>query len=77
MQYRLLPIILLLIMPLSAKAQITTDGTLEHRGALACPDYQIGADLGQQHGGNIFHSFHDFNLNRYEGGSDKSCHAPR
>ncbi|EDN68966.1 Large protein containing haemagglutination activity domain [Beggiatoa sp. PS] len=30
------------------------------------PDYQIGPDLGQQRGGNLFHSFQDFNLQRFE-----------
>ncbi len=30
------------------------------------PDYLIGADLGQQHGGNLFHSFQDFNLQSHE-----------
>ncbi|MDM8558778.1 filamentous hemagglutinin N-terminal domain-containing protein, partial [Candidatus Parabeggiatoa sp. HSG14] len=30
------------------------------------PDYLIGADLGQQMEGNLFHSFQDFNLNSLE-----------
>jgi filamentous hemagglutinin family protein len=48
---------------MSAQAQVVLDGTLGRRGALAGPNYDIGADLGQQRGGNLFHSFHDFNLN--------------
>jgi len=54
---------LLLIIPLSTQAQITTDGTLGQALNLSGPDYQIGPDLGQQRGGNLFHSFQDFNLN--------------
>ncbi|MBE9562076.1 MAG: filamentous hemagglutinin N-terminal domain-containing protein, partial [Proteobacteria bacterium] len=30
------------------------------------PDFQITSDSGQQHGGNLFHSFQDFNLNSLE-----------
>ena len=50
--------------PLSA--QITLDGTLGRTGDLPGPHYQIGADLGQPHGGNLFHSFRDFNLQSHE-----------
>jgi filamentous hemagglutinin family protein len=50
--------------PLSA--QVTLDGSLGKSGALPGPNYQIGADLGQQHGGNLFHSFRDFNLQSHE-----------
>jgi filamentous hemagglutinin family protein len=57
---------LLLIISLPTPAQITTDGTLGPALNLQGPDYQIGPDLGQQHGGNLFHSFQDFNLNRVE-----------
>jgi filamentous hemagglutinin family protein len=56
----------LLIIPLFTNAQITTDGTLGPAQNLPGPDYQIGADLGQQRGDNLFHSFRDFNLNRME-----------
>jgi len=59
-------IIFLLIIPLSAPAQITTDGTLGQALNLPGPDYQIGPDLGQRLGGNLFHSFKDFNLQRLE-----------
>jgi filamentous hemagglutinin family protein len=51
---------------LGANAEVTLDGTLGRGGALPGPDYLIGADLGRQHGGNLFHSFQDFNLSRFE-----------
>lgn len=57
--------IFLLISP-ALLAQITLDGTLGRSGPLPGPNYQIGADLGQQHGGNLFHSFRDFNLQNHE-----------
>jgi filamentous hemagglutinin family protein len=57
---------LLLIISLPTPAQITTDGTLGPALNLQGPDYQIGPDLGQQHGGNLFHSFQYFNLTRAE-----------
>ncbi|MDM8560689.1 filamentous hemagglutinin N-terminal domain-containing protein [Candidatus Parabeggiatoa sp. HSG14] len=44
-------------------AQISLDGTLGPSIALEGPDYQIGAELGQQHGSNLFHSFGEFNIN--------------
>jgi len=57
---------LLLIIPFITHAQITTDGSLGPSLNLPGPDYQIGPDLGQQRGGNLFHSFKDFNLNSLE-----------
>jgi filamentous hemagglutinin family protein len=57
---------LLLIASLSTHAQIATDGTLGQAFNLPGPDYQISADLGQQHGGNLFHSFQNFNLQSFE-----------
>ena len=56
----------LLIFTSSSNAEITLDGTLGSSGALPGPDYLIGADLGQQHGGNLFHSFKEFNLQSFE-----------
>jgi len=56
----------ILIITISTNAEVTLDGTLGRGGALPGPDYLIGADLGQQRGGNLFHSFQDFNLNRLE-----------
>jgi filamentous hemagglutinin family protein len=47
-------------------AEVTLDGTVGRSGALPGPDYFIGAELGQQRGGNLFHSFRDFNLNSHE-----------
>jgi len=66
MKSQLLLTIFLLLISLSINAEITTDGTLGSRANLPGPDYQIGADLGRQHGGNLFHSFQYFNLNRSE-----------
>ncbi len=66
MQYWYSLTIILLIISLSIKAEVTLDGTLGRRGALPGPDYFIGADLGQQHGGNLFHSFQYFNLQSFE-----------
>jgi len=44
-------------------AQITLDGTLGPGVSLKGPEYDIQANLGQQHGGNLFHSFEQFNIN--------------
>ncbi|MBI1778222.1 MAG: filamentous hemagglutinin N-terminal domain-containing protein [Proteobacteria bacterium] len=46
----------------TAHAQITLDGSLGRSGGLGGPDYLIGAELGRQVGGNLFHSFGRFNL---------------
>ncbi|MCK5523146.1 MAG: filamentous hemagglutinin N-terminal domain-containing protein [Thiomargarita sp.] len=66
MKSRYLLVIPILISSLSTNAEITLDGTLGRSGALPGPNYQIGADLGKQQGGNLFHSFQNFNLNRLE-----------
>ncbi|MCP4702258.1 MAG: filamentous hemagglutinin N-terminal domain-containing protein, partial [Gammaproteobacteria bacterium] len=48
-------------------AEVITDGTLGKQArALAGPDYAIEANLGVQHGGNLFHSFRHFNLHSSE-----------
>jgi filamentous hemagglutinin family protein len=57
---------ILLIMALPTNAEITLDGTLGRTGPLPGPNYLIGAELGQQHGRNLFHSFRDFNLKSHE-----------
>ncbi|MDM8524140.1 CHAT domain-containing protein [Desulfococcaceae bacterium HSG8] len=44
------------------QAQIRTDGTTGPAKTLSGPDYRMGADLGKQVGGNLFHSFADFNI---------------
>lgn len=50
-----------------AAAQITTDSTLGRPPqTMAGPNYQIGAALGRQMGGNLFHSFGAFNLHSGE-----------
>ena len=54
------------ISSLGTNAEVTLDGTLGSSGALLGHDYLIGADLGQQHGANLFHSFQDFNLQSFE-----------
>jgi len=66
MKSQIILTIFLLIISLSTNAEISIDGTLSSRANLLGPDYQIGADLGRQHGGNLFHSFQDFNLNSSE-----------
>jgi filamentous hemagglutinin family protein len=48
--------------PLPARGAVTLDGTLGPAGSLRGPDYDIRADLGRQLGGNLFHSFGEFNL---------------
>ncbi|MDM8549820.1 CHAT domain-containing protein [Desulfobacterales bacterium HSG2] len=50
----------------AVQAQITTDGTLGPATSLTGPNYHIKADLGQQTGGNLFHSFGQFNINTGE-----------
>ncbi len=61
-----LPGIIGLLSYQSLSAEVTLDGTLGPAAALPGPNYQIGADVGQQHGGNLFHSFRDFNLQSHE-----------
>jgi filamentous hemagglutinin family protein len=58
-------IIILNITPIS-HAEVVLDGTLGRGGALSGSNYLIGADLGQQHGDNLFHSFQSFNLQSLE-----------
>ncbi|NJO15739.1 MAG: filamentous hemagglutinin N-terminal domain-containing protein [Thioploca sp.] len=48
-------------------AEVITDGTLGAQLNLPGPDFQIGANLGQQLGDNLFHSFQNFNLQSHEG----------
>jgi filamentous hemagglutinin family protein len=50
-----------------SQAQMTLDGSLGPRGPVPGPHYRIGADVGQIRGGNLFHSFGEFNVPR--GGS--------
>ncbi|EDN69431.1 Large exoprotein containing haemagglutination activity domain [Beggiatoa sp. PS] len=64
----------LLLFSANLSAQISTDGSLgprsnltpEYNANLDSQDYQIGDNLGQQRGANLFHSFQEFNLNSNE-----------
>ena len=47
-------------------SEITLDGSMGTTGSLVGPDYQITEDLGQRTGGNLFHSFGQFNINSAE-----------
>src|SRR3954467_4701322 len=61
-------IAVVLVLPaVGARGQnITVDGRLSPAQTLAGPNYAIGANLGRQVGGNLFHSFGTFGLNRGE-----------
>ncbi len=59
-------IYLLIILSLSAQAEIITDGTLGKVTSLTAPNYLITPELGQQMGNNLFHSFQTFNLSEHE-----------
>ncbi len=54
---------------LNLSAQVITDGSLGSAQSLNGPDFQIDASLGQQRGGNLFHSFQQFDLS-----SEQSAH---
>ena len=56
----------LMLVSISIHAEVVIDGTLGPRVELSGPDYQIKAELGQQHGPNLFHSFQYFNLQSLE-----------
>lgn len=47
-------------------AQVSTDGSVGPQTTLTGPDFTIGHELGQVRGGNLLHSFRDFNLNAGE-----------
>jgi filamentous hemagglutinin family protein len=53
---------LLLLAGGEARAQVVLDGTAGPAGALAGPDFRIGAELGTRSGRNLFHSFERFGL---------------
>ncbi|MEZ5581957.1 MAG: filamentous hemagglutinin N-terminal domain-containing protein [Candidatus Competibacteraceae bacterium] len=48
------------------QAQITLDGTLGPKGSLSGPNFEIPAEVGRQVGGNLFHSFDQFNIHTDE-----------
>ena len=53
----------LVVLPLlAARADVATDGTLGPRVTLSGADLNVGAELGQVRGGNLFHSFERFNI---------------
>lgn len=66
MKFKTLFTIFLISKTLSSYAEIMTDSTLGQGLELSGPNYKIGAELGQQHGSNLFHSFRDFNLQSHE-----------
>jgi filamentous hemagglutinin family protein len=47
-------------------AEVVTDGTLGQATTLPGPNYLVSDTLGQQVGGNLFHSFQSFNINTGE-----------
>jgi len=55
----------ILIFPV-VKAEVITDGSLGAKAELPGKDFQITPELGQQFGGNLFHSFQQFNLSEGE-----------
>ncbi|WP_172428430.1 beta strand repeat-containing protein [Azospirillum brasilense] len=63
---RPVPLLSLAFVPLSlpASAQIATDGTAGPKVSLSGGNIEIGASLGTPAGGNLFHSFDTFNVNR-------------
>lgn len=57
-----LMVTILLLFPPGLLAEVITDGSLGQRVELPGPNYKIEVELGQLQGGNLFHSFQDFNL---------------
>jgi filamentous hemagglutinin family protein len=48
----------------AVRAEVTTDGSLGPRVTLGGPNVGIGPELGQTRGGNLFHSFQRFDVER-------------
>lgn len=63
-----LPVFFLVIplYPQFSMSEVVLDGTLGQSGAVNGPDYRITHEMGQQHGGNLFHSFQKFGLDAGE-----------
>jgi filamentous hemagglutinin family protein len=59
-------ILSLLLLNTTLFADIVTDGTMGQVTTLAGPNFMITEQLGQQRGGNLFHSFQTFNVNTGE-----------
>jgi filamentous hemagglutinin family protein len=64
--FLILVVFILLIHTITVSAEVVLDGTLGPAQTLSGPDFEITAGLGQQVGGNLFHSFDAFNLNKGE-----------
>lgn len=52
--------------PTASRGQVSTDGSVGPQTTLTGPNYTIGHELGEIRGGNLLHSFHDFNINTRE-----------
>lgn len=52
----------LLSLSISSNADVILDGTLGKNGILTGPQFNIGAELGQLVGDNLFHSFRQFDI---------------
>ena len=50
------------LIPRLGFAEVATDGTMGRQVTLRGGNIEIGADLGQQRGGNLFHSFRKFDV---------------
>ncbi len=57
---------LLIVIFSTVQAEIITDGTLGAAVQLEGPNFLINAELGQQRGINLFHSFGEFNISKAE-----------
>ena len=57
-----LAIYLMVLVSISAMSQIATDGSLGPRIEMSGSEYEIGDNLGQIRGNNLFHSFREFNI---------------
>ncbi len=68
MKAHIITILFVYLLTLNLHAEVITDGTLGSRVNLPGNDFnfKITTDLGQQHGGNLFHSFQEFNLKNGE-----------
>src|SRR3954468_19835788 len=61
--HRLSPLLLAALLAAApVQAQIVTDGSVGRRESLSSSQMNIGADLGTQVGGNLFHSFEKFGI---------------
>jgi len=58
--------IVLLLISGVVYAEVVTDGTLGPATNLSGPNFAVDAQLGQQKGNNLFHSFETFNINTGE-----------